>query len=185
VICDSVLPKAEDINEPGSARDGTGARSVALGGVESGEPPDNQARAVWSFVAGLALSEFYARIRARDDAAGRPASDPAVLLSNWVTSPCGGTTTLQWPSLRARYPAVAREKVTIQQRNRANGDFEQIVWRPHVPLSWPPLGAPKSPVVSSEPQRAPSAPSFRTSSRRSWRGRQQQSPGAPARATLH
>jgi transposase len=29
------------------------------------------------------LSEFYARIKARDDVAGRPASDPVVLLALW------------------------------------------------------------------------------------------------------
>jgi transposase len=47
-------------------------------------PPDHPARAVWSFVAGLDLSELYARIKSRDDAAGRPASDPAVLLAVWL-----------------------------------------------------------------------------------------------------
>ena len=36
------------------------------------------------FVAGLDLSDFYARIKARDDMAGRPASDPAVLLAVWL-----------------------------------------------------------------------------------------------------
>jgi len=52
--------------------------------LESQLPPDHRARLVWSFVTGLELSEFYARIRARDDAAGRPASDPAVLLAVWL-----------------------------------------------------------------------------------------------------
>jgi transposase len=52
--------------------------------LESQLPPDHEARVVWSFVAGLELSEFYARIKARDDAAGRPASDPAVLLAVWL-----------------------------------------------------------------------------------------------------
>ena len=47
-------------------------------------PPDHRARLVWSFVLGLELSAFYARIKARDDAAGRPASDPAVLLAVWL-----------------------------------------------------------------------------------------------------
>jgi transposase len=52
--------------------------------LESQLPPDHRARLVWSFVTGLELSEFYARIKARDDAAGRPASDPAVLLAVWL-----------------------------------------------------------------------------------------------------
>ena len=47
-------------------------------------PPDHLARVVWSLVTALDLSEFYARIKARDDVAGRPASDPAVLLALWL-----------------------------------------------------------------------------------------------------
>ena len=50
--------------------------------LDSQLPPEHRARLVWSFVAGLDLSEFYARIKARDDTAGRPASDPAVLLAD-------------------------------------------------------------------------------------------------------
>ena len=52
--------------------------------LDSQLPPEHRARLVWSFVAGLDLSEFYARIKARDDTAGRPASDPAVLLAVWL-----------------------------------------------------------------------------------------------------
>lgn len=52
--------------------------------LDSQLPPDHRARLVWSFVMGLDLSGFYARIKARDDAAGRPASDPAVLLAVWL-----------------------------------------------------------------------------------------------------
>lgn len=47
-------------------------------------PPEHRARLVWSFVTGMDLSEFYARINARDEQAGRPASDPAVLLALWL-----------------------------------------------------------------------------------------------------
>lgn len=46
--------------------------------------PDHRARMVWDFVAGLDLNPFLARIKARDDHAGRPASDPAVLLALWL-----------------------------------------------------------------------------------------------------
>jgi len=52
--------------------------------LDSQLPPDHLARVVWSLVSGLDLSEFYARIKARDDLAGRPASDPAVLLALWL-----------------------------------------------------------------------------------------------------
>src|SRR6476659_138867 len=47
--------------------------------LDSQLPPEHRARLVWSFVAGLDLADFYARIKARDDTAGRLASDPAVL----------------------------------------------------------------------------------------------------------
>jgi transposase len=49
--------------------------------LESQLPPDHRARMVWSFVSGLELDDFYERIKARDTVAGRPASDPAVLLA--------------------------------------------------------------------------------------------------------
>ena len=52
--------------------------------LDSQLPPEHRARLVWLFVSGLELSAFYARIKARDDAAGRPASDPAVLLAVWL-----------------------------------------------------------------------------------------------------
>ena len=52
--------------------------------LDSQLPPEHRARLVWSFVTGLDLSEFYARIKARDDVAGRPTSDPAVLLAVWL-----------------------------------------------------------------------------------------------------
>jgi transposase len=52
--------------------------------LDSQLPPDHRARLVWSFVAGLELSAFYERVKARDAVAGRPASDPAVLLAVWL-----------------------------------------------------------------------------------------------------
>jgi transposase len=52
--------------------------------LDSQLPPDHRARLVWLFVSGLDLGGLYARIRVRDDAAGRPASDPAVLLAVWL-----------------------------------------------------------------------------------------------------
>jgi transposase len=47
-------------------------------------PADHRARVVWRFVEGLDLAALYAPIRARDDRAGRPAADPAVLLALWL-----------------------------------------------------------------------------------------------------
>jgi transposase len=52
--------------------------------LDSQLPPDHRARVVWRFVAGLELGDFYARVKARDAVAGRPASDPAVLLAVWL-----------------------------------------------------------------------------------------------------
>lgn len=52
--------------------------------LDSQLPPDHRARLVWGFVSGLDLSQLYSRIKARDEQAGRPASDPAVLLALWL-----------------------------------------------------------------------------------------------------
>jgi transposase len=52
--------------------------------LDSQLPPEHRARLVWSFVSTLDLGAFYATIKARDDQAGRPASDPAVLLALWL-----------------------------------------------------------------------------------------------------
>lgn len=53
-------------------------------------PEDHQARAVWSFVVHLDLSEFHARIRAREGVAGRPAIDPQILLGLWILATLDG-----------------------------------------------------------------------------------------------
>ena len=58
--------------------------------LESQIEPDHLARVVWSFVEGLDLSELYAAIRARDDVAGRPTSDPKVLLALWLYATAEG-----------------------------------------------------------------------------------------------
>jgi transposase len=47
-------------------------------------PADHRARIVWSFVESLDLSQLYEGIRSREGEAGRPAADPAVLLSLWL-----------------------------------------------------------------------------------------------------
>src|SRR5437762_4776373 len=53
-------------------------------------PEDHQARAVWSFVSRLDLSEFHERIRAREGVAGRPATDPQILLGLWILATLDG-----------------------------------------------------------------------------------------------
>jgi transposase len=47
-------------------------------------PEDHRARLVWSFVERLDLGPLYDRVLAREGEAGRPAADPAVLLSLWL-----------------------------------------------------------------------------------------------------
>jgi transposase len=52
--------------------------------LDSQLPDDHRARLVWAFVEGLDLSAFYDRIKARDEVAGRPATDPPVVLVVWL-----------------------------------------------------------------------------------------------------
>ena len=52
--------------------------------LDSQLPDDHRARAVWAFVQGLDLGELYDQIKARDDVAGRPATDPQVVLAVWL-----------------------------------------------------------------------------------------------------
>ena len=52
--------------------------------LDSQLPDDHRARPVWAFVQGLDLGELYDQIKARDDVAGRPATDPQVVLAVWL-----------------------------------------------------------------------------------------------------
>jgi transposase len=52
--------------------------------LDSQLPDDHRARLVWAFVEGLDLGEFYDRIKARNEVAGRPATDPQVVLAVWL-----------------------------------------------------------------------------------------------------
>ena len=47
-------------------------------------PFNHRARIVFSFVESLDLAELYDQVRSREGAAGRPAADPAVMLSLWL-----------------------------------------------------------------------------------------------------
>ena len=52
--------------------------------LDSQLPDDHRARVVWAFVQGMDLGELYDRIKARDEVAGRPATDPQVVLAVWL-----------------------------------------------------------------------------------------------------
>jgi transposase len=52
--------------------------------LESLLPADHRAHIVWEFVEGLDLSALYAKIRAVEGRAGRPAIDPAILMALWL-----------------------------------------------------------------------------------------------------
>jgi transposase len=52
--------------------------------LESLLSPDHEVRSVWQFVSSLDLSRFEAQIKAVDGRAGRPATDPRLLLSLWL-----------------------------------------------------------------------------------------------------
>src|SRR5919201_9514 len=45
---------------------------------------DHAARAIWEFVGRLDLSGYYECIESNEEAGGRPASDPQLLISLWV-----------------------------------------------------------------------------------------------------
>jgi len=58
--------------------------------LESLVVEDHPVRAVWSFVEGLDLEVFYARIKARGETPGRPATDPRILLALWLYATADG-----------------------------------------------------------------------------------------------
>src|SRR3546814_579855 len=70
--------------------------------------PDHLARLVWAFVAGLDLSPLYARIKARDAVAGRPAPDPRVLLALWLYATLDGVGSARALARLCRAPAALR-----------------------------------------------------------------------------
>ena len=52
--------------------------------LEAMLPEDHPARAVWAYVERLDLREFHERIGSREGRAGRPATDPQILLALWI-----------------------------------------------------------------------------------------------------
>jgi len=53
-------------------------------------PADHSARVIWKVVERLDLSAFYAKINARGEQAGRPATDPKILLALWLYATTDG-----------------------------------------------------------------------------------------------
>jgi transposase len=53
-------------------------------------PPDHPARTVWAFVQSLDLAPLYARIKAVQGGAGRPAIDPAIQVALWLWATVDG-----------------------------------------------------------------------------------------------
>lgn len=68
-------------------RDQVEWRTVHLDGIIG---PDHRARLIWKVVERLDLSAFYAQIRARGEQAGRPATDPKILLALWLYATTDG-----------------------------------------------------------------------------------------------
>lgn len=58
--------------------------------LDSQLDPDHRARLVWEFVKTLELSALEAAVKARDDVAGRPGSDPRVVLAVWLYATAEG-----------------------------------------------------------------------------------------------
>lgn len=52
--------------------------------LDSLVPDDHPVRAVWEFISGMNLTEFYTKIKAAVDRPGRPPIDPQILLTLWV-----------------------------------------------------------------------------------------------------
>lgn len=63
---------------------------MILRALDSMVAEDHPVRAIWGFLQGLDLSDFYSSIRAVLDSPGRPASDPQVLLALWIYATVDG-----------------------------------------------------------------------------------------------
>src|ERR1700675_42498 len=58
--------------------------------IESLIGESHPARVIWAYVEGLDLSELEARIKARDDRPGHPATSPRLLLALWLVATSEG-----------------------------------------------------------------------------------------------
>jgi transposase len=58
--------------------------------LESLLPPGHRARTIWAAVEQLDLQRFYEAIKARGSCAGRPTTDPKILVALWLYATCEG-----------------------------------------------------------------------------------------------
>jgi len=58
--------------------------------LESVLPPGHRARTIWAAVEQLDLTRFYEPIKARGSCAGRPTTDPKILVALWLYATCEG-----------------------------------------------------------------------------------------------
>ncbi len=90
------IPAARDGGEPskaGSPRVMTAQRDqveLRACDLDSLLAADHAARTVWTFVQSLDLMPLYARIKAVEGSAGRPAIDPAILVALWLWATVDG-----------------------------------------------------------------------------------------------
>lgn len=71
--------------------------------VEQLVGPDHPARAIWQLVSQRELTRFYERIEAVEGVAGRPATDPRLLISLWVYAYMDGTPSAREIAQRCEY----------------------------------------------------------------------------------
>jgi len=81
---------------------------LRFGSLDDLLPPEHKARFVWSFVNQLDLSNILSKIRVVEHGAGRPATDPKILLAIWLYATLDGNV-----SARA-INAYCREHVAYQ-----------------------------------------------------------------------
>ena len=60
------------------------------GSLDDAVPPDHPVRVVWAAVERLDLGRFYEPIKAHEDSAGRPATDPRLLFALWLQAASDG-----------------------------------------------------------------------------------------------
>ena len=84
-VAEAALPGAPRLLEP--VRDQIELRAVD---IESLIGESHPARVIWAYVEGLDLSELEARIKARDDRPGHPATSPRLLLALWLVATSDG-----------------------------------------------------------------------------------------------
>ena len=87
VVAEATGTAPEVATRPSQARVSGPVRNqveMVLRDLDSTLPEDHPARAIWEFLQKVDTSAFYAAIKAIDGVAGRPASDPRVLLALWL-----------------------------------------------------------------------------------------------------